>query len=212
MNLTLYGKPISPFVTRVVIQMSAKGLNFPVLEPPGGTESPEYHAINPLGKIPTLVVDGTKLPESQVICDFLEDSFPEPSLRPRDPVQRARAHLYGRLAEIYVMNAMLPLFRNMNPKTRNQAVFDWALAETVKGLEQLESFTTGEAYAVGNSLTLADCSAAPILFFCERFLPMFGASAPFAKTPRVKDYWTGIQRNPHVAKGVGGIANALAKA
>jgi glutathione S-transferase len=46
--------------------------------------------VNPRGEVPALVVDGTPICDSKVICAYLEERFPEPPLTPRDPVLRAR--------------------------------------------------------------------------------------------------------------------------
>jgi glutathione S-transferase len=51
--------------------------------------SPEYLRINPLGVIPTLVHDGRPLHESGTICEYLDEMFPAPPLRPDTPYERA---------------------------------------------------------------------------------------------------------------------------
>ena len=52
---------------------------------------PEYLALNPNGVVPTLVHDGRAVVDSSVICEYLEDVYPTPALRPADPLPRARA-------------------------------------------------------------------------------------------------------------------------
>ena len=54
---------------------------------------PEYLRLNPRGLVPTLVHDGHPIRESQVILEYLEDAFPEHSLRPENPVERAEMRL-----------------------------------------------------------------------------------------------------------------------
>jgi glutathione S-transferase len=51
--------------------------------------SPEYLKINPNGVIPTLIHDGKPLHESGTICEYLDESFPDPPLRPEAPYERA---------------------------------------------------------------------------------------------------------------------------
>src|ERR1700732_1246450 len=51
--------------------------------------SPDYLKINPLGVIPTLIHDGRPLHESGTICEYLDESFPDPPLRPETPYERA---------------------------------------------------------------------------------------------------------------------------
>ena len=55
---------------------------------------PEYLALNPNGVVPTLVDDGRVVIESTVICEYLDDAYPTPPLRPADPLQRARMRLW----------------------------------------------------------------------------------------------------------------------
>ncbi len=51
---------------------------------------PDYLKLNPNGVVPTLVHDGTVIIESTVICEYLDDAFPDPSVRPAAPAERAR--------------------------------------------------------------------------------------------------------------------------
>jgi glutathione S-transferase len=60
----------------------------------GDQQKPEYLKLNPNAVVPTLVDDGTVIIESTVICEYLDDAYPEPSLRPADSVGRARMRLW----------------------------------------------------------------------------------------------------------------------
>ena len=71
--------------------------------------SPEYLAINPDGQVPTLVHDGNVITETTVINEYLEDCFPEPPLRPADPVERARMRGWGQLVDEHLFHAMATL-------------------------------------------------------------------------------------------------------
>jgi glutathione S-transferase len=105
--LRLYDLDLSPFAARCRLVVYKKGLGDRVeLAPPpgGGPRSEAYRAINPIGKVPTLVLeDGTAIPESQVIAEYLEERFPEPPLMPPNPEGRARARLPVRVAELYLL-------------------------------------------------------------------------------------------------------------
>ncbi len=59
----------------------------------------DYLKLNPRGVVPTLVHDGKVIRESQVILEYLEDAFPEPSLRPIDPHARAMMRLWTKRAD-----------------------------------------------------------------------------------------------------------------
>ncbi|HUK39733.1 MAG TPA: glutathione S-transferase family protein [Candidatus Acidoferrales bacterium] len=60
----------------------------------GDQQRPEYLKLNPNAVVPTLVDDGKVIIESTVICEYLDDAYPEPPLRPGDSVSRARMRLW----------------------------------------------------------------------------------------------------------------------
>ena len=94
---------------RVRLCLAEKGLKFEsVLIDLAKMEhhTPEYLKLNPNGVIPLLVLpDGRSLFESGTICEFLDESFPEPSLRPADPYQRAEMRNWIRHAVLMGPNA-----------------------------------------------------------------------------------------------------------
>lgn len=61
--------------------------------------APEYLKINPNGVVPTLVHDGTVVTDSSVICEYIDEVFPDPPLSPRDPGERARMRAWMRYVE-----------------------------------------------------------------------------------------------------------------
>src|SRR3954453_8393737 len=56
--------------------------------------TPEFLAINPKGVVPALVHDGVVIPESTVICEYLDEVFPARAIYPRDPVLRAKVRVW----------------------------------------------------------------------------------------------------------------------
>ena len=71
--------------------------------------SPEYLKINPLGVIPTLIHDGRPLHESGTICEYLDESFPDPPLRPTTPYERGEMrnwirHIDGLIGNLIIFN------------------------------------------------------------------------------------------------------------
>ncbi|MEL7028241.1 MAG: glutathione S-transferase family protein [Pseudomonadota bacterium] len=205
----LYGAPLSPFTMRVYIQISAKGLDIPLEGPPGGLKSETFLSLNPIGKMPVLQAGDLSLPESEVIVDWLEEAYPETPVYPSGADAKARCRLIARVADLYVMNAMLPLFGQLDPATRDEAIVSRTLEDLNNGLMRLESFLAAGPYAYGDSLTAADCAVAPFLLFVERFAPAFGVASPFAGLSNIKSYWPQIQKDPHVAKALDMMRAAL---
>ena len=60
---------------------------------------PEYLKLNPKGVVPTLVHDGTPVIESTLICEYIDETFPEPPLIPKEPAERARMRLWSKFVD-----------------------------------------------------------------------------------------------------------------
>ena len=143
--------------------------------------------------------DGNVLPESAVIAEFLEDIYPDSPLRPADHWQRAQMNLIIRIADAYVMDAMLPLFANLDPENRDEAVITATLSAVDTGLDRLDTMLEPSPLAAGADITLADLAVVPILKFAEVFVPAFGGNDPFAGRDTLKTYWSNAQQEPVLA-------------
>jgi glutathione S-transferase len=206
--MKLYQTYTSPFPTRVRLSLYAKGIEVEIIEPPGFHSSAEskgdYLKINPLGRVPALVLDdGRTLPESEVICEYLEDAFPAPPLRPADPWGRAQVRLISRLCDIYLVMAMVPLFNasGRSRKTWDAARITAALGEVETALGYLEAYIGTEGYAVGSTLSLADGALIPQLVLAYEWAPaLFAAESPLGKHPKLAAYWRAITSDPIAAR------------
>ena len=86
--IELYTHPMSPCAQKVRIVLAEKRLEWEGrhVDLPGKENlEPWYLELNRLGVVPTLVEDGRAVIESSIICEYLEDRYPEPRLRPDDP-------------------------------------------------------------------------------------------------------------------------------
>lgn len=209
--MKLYSAGLSPFAARARLAVYAKGLDIDIVSPPAsGTKSPEYLALNPMGKVPALVLnDGSVIPESDTIVEYLEDAFPAHSLRPVSAEDKAKARLLSRIAELYLMSQGGPLFGQMNPAARDQAVVDATFDKIDESLAYLNLFLGAGPYAVGADLTTADCGLAPVMFFMGVFGQVFGRADLLAKHPKVAAYAAHLQTNPHVQKLYGEMQTEL---
>lgn len=206
---------ISPFAQRVVMQLDYKGIPYSASLPPGGLKSDEFGKLNPIQKIPVLVVGDRVIPESEVICEYIEEMHPEPPLLPADPDGRAQCRLISRIADQYVMNPMMPLFKNLSRKNRNMEVVQPALDAIDRGLSSLNAFICPGPYALGDTLSLCDFATAPILRYVQQYLPYFGIAEPLAPYDRVAKYVGEVRKDARVDAGISRIEAgwaALAKA
>jgi len=215
--MKLYQTYTSPFPTRVRLLIYAKGLDVELIEPPGFHTSAEskgdYLRINPIGRVPTLVLDdGRAIPESEVICEYLEDAFPEPTLRPADPAARAQVRLISRICDFYLVMAMVPLFTASGQSRRrwDQEKIAGALAAVETALGYLEAYIGTQGYAVGASLTQADGALLPQLMLAYEWAPgLFGTQSPLGAHPKLAAYWRAIQVDPLAARLLGETREAV---
>jgi glutathione S-transferase len=77
---------------------------------------PEYLAINPKGVVPTLRYDGTDIPESSIINEFLDEQYPRPSLEPSEPLERARMRYWIKVEEDELFAGVRPASLNLMMK------------------------------------------------------------------------------------------------
>jgi glutathione S-transferase len=100
--LELYHNHISVCAQKVRLVLAEKGLSwkghhFDLRR--GEHLNPDYLKLNPKGVVPTLIHDGTVLVESTAINEYLDEVFPEPPLKPKDPVGRARMRVWTKLVD-----------------------------------------------------------------------------------------------------------------
>jgi len=95
--IELYDHPVSPCAQKVRLVLAEKSVDYqhhPVDLAAKQNLTPEYLQLNPAGLVPTLVIDGKPIPESTVICELLDDLYPEVALRPTDPFEQAQMRLW----------------------------------------------------------------------------------------------------------------------
>lgn len=207
--MKFYNAMLSPFAARCRILIYAKGLEVEFSEAWGDFSKEHLSLINPMGKVPVLEDGELVLPESETICEYLEDRFPEPAMRPDSPEARARMRLLSRLTDLYVFEALSPLFAHLSRKTRDQAVVDRQLKALAKGLKSVDHFLSGEGFAAGPSFSLADCALVPILLFIVTYLPYFGIEQPLQPYPRLGAYWNRVEQHESAARVIGEIREAM---
>jgi glutathione S-transferase len=201
--MKLYDLDHSPFAARVRMAIYAKGLNIALAPPPGGARSSEFRAINPTGLVPALALDdGTVIPESEAIVEYLEDRFPDPPLRPASPEARAKARVLARLADLHLAEPLKALFE-VAKRTAPAEAAQAPRAAVAAALGAIERCLGGGPYALGDRLTTADCALVPLLFFAARAANLFPGGDPFAPHARLAAYWRAIAQDPIAARVLG---------
>lgn len=209
--MKLYGGLASPYVSRVVLFARLKGVDLEPRMPEGGIKSPGYLAMNPMGKMPVLEADGVAIPESGVICEYLEDLHPGGGGLPGGPADRARARLVARVLDVYLAAPLDVLFRNMGPATRETAAVTAAKAAIETAFGHLEQFVTADPYAAGKDRSLADCALLP-WFAGVRMtvVPAFGLADPTGGSGSLGRWWKTMENDAVFGPFIGQYSAALA--
>src|SRR5436189_5904296 len=99
----LCGFHISNYFCKVRIAMLEKGVPFELDPSCKPSQKEDFLARTPMGKVPFLELDGgAQLSESQVICEYLEDAYPQKPLYPRDPLERAHVRELITIMELHM--------------------------------------------------------------------------------------------------------------
>ena len=206
--MKLYSEDGSPYSAPVRLAIYAKSLDITIEPPPGGLLSTTFHAINPVGTIPCLVLeDGAPLPESAAIMEYLEDKFPGPPLLPAEPESRARVRLLQRIGEIQIMTPLVELARQTDPASRDPSAAMW-LTRLIRGFSSLQLYIGDEAFAHGSNLTIADCQLAPALFMATKVAAAFDKPALLQAYPLIGRYFARSGQNPPVRRVLAEMAPA----
>jgi len=163
MTLKVHGHPLSPFVRKVLLTLDAKGIEYENVVVMPNDQSPAFRAISPLGKIPVLQHDDFTIPDSSVICRYLDRVFPEKPIYPADPKLEARAGWVEEYADTKLIENCAGLFQQrflfprMFNRPTDQAIVDNILANGMPPvLAYLESLAPASGYFIGNALSIAD--------------------------------------------------------
>ena len=207
--MKLYSGDLSPYSARVRMQIYAKGITDITLERPANFGLPAFREENPIGRIPVLDIDGDLMPESEVIAEYLEEVFPEPSLLGKTPRETAHIRTIARIGDIYIMNNMFMLSGQTYATTRNQGIVDLLAGQVVRNIKALDKMIGTDGFACSGRVTMADCALVPALFLVENVLSNAGVDNPVPANANVAAYWAGIQTNEHAAKTLAELHRGL---
>jgi glutathione S-transferase len=179
MALIVYGGSVSPFVRKVRVMLAEKGLEYKLEQVNPFTPPPEFLAISPLKRIPVLrdtdVPEPNTLPDSSIICDYLEHKFPKPALYPTNPFERAKALWYEEYADsVMAQNIGRGLFferivKKMMRGQPDEAVCQKTLTQELPPLfDHVEKEVGGKEFLAGGAFSIADISIATMIVnFCH---------------------------------------------
>jgi glutathione S-transferase len=193
--MKLYGDAASPYVTRVIMFARLKGVELQRPPVPGGNpRSDEFHAINPIGKVPSLDLGGYIIPESGVICEYLEDAYPDVTGLPADDRDRATSRLVARITDLYISPNFGPIFQHVNPASRNQAEVNRITAEFEKAFRALAHYMGPGPFCVASEPTLGDCALGPYIKLLKNVVfSTFDITDPTDGSGRLATWWQAME-------------------
>jgi glutathione S-transferase len=194
------GFPISNYYNKVLIALLEKNIPFECDEKVKPSQDPAYLAVSPMGKVPYAEIDGTRLSESEVILEYLEDTYPQNPLLPKDPLARAKVRELTTVIELHlelVARRLYPSLGGKPPSDSTKASVEQDLAKGVRAFKSLAKF---DPFIAGKEFTLADCAAAvhlPLVSLATRVV--YNKDA-LEDIPQVKQYLKILGERPSVAK------------
>ena len=199
MTLQLFGHPFSSYTWKVLIPLYADETAFEFRQVPENEENyAELKRIWPFGKFPLLLDDGEPVIETTPIIEHLQAHHRGPNEWIPDGELGRRVRFLDRLFDLYVQGNMQPA---VNHALRPEGCGDAYGAELGRknlqiAYDWLEANLPESEWAAGDSFTLADCAAAPALFYAD-WVEEIGE-----ERPKLKAYRARLLGHPQVSRVV----------
>jgi glutathione S-transferase len=166
MTVELYSASVCPFAHRTRLTLMEKGIDFQLIEIDLNNKPNWFSQISPYGKVPVIKHENNCIWESAIINEYLDEAFPEPSLFPHSPGQRALARIWIDFANTKLVpvfyKILLEQDRDKQEKWKANFQDHLQFMET----EGIQKLSANGDYWLGNDLSLVDLTFYP---WFERF-------------------------------------------
>jgi glutathione S-transferase len=196
MSLTLHYHPLSSFCMKVLVGLYELDIPFQknIVDLGNPEQRRAFLELWPMGKFPVIRDDsrGITVPETSIILEYLDSG----RLIPSDPNAARECRLRDRFFDLYVN---VPMGKIVTDKLRPEGQHDTYGVEQAKA-QLLCAYDIGEKWlgtgpwAIGDAFTLADCAAAPALFYSNKVLPFGDAHRHLA------EYFVRLGERPSFAR------------
>ncbi|WP_373046983.1 glutathione S-transferase family protein [Vulgatibacter sp.] len=190
MSLVIYGHPFSSYTQKVLIALyeNETPFEFRLLGPDTPQHAAEWLQRWPIAKFPLLVDGERSVVETSIIIEYLQLVHPgRTRLLPEDPMAALDVRFFDRFFDLHVMNAAQHAVDGALTGDPVKRADGQALSE--KKLERaygwLEGALAGRTWATGEAFTLADCAAAPSLFYAD-WIHRIGERYPVLRAYRAR--------------------------
>jgi len=194
----LFHVPLSPFCRKVRLSLAEKKIEVELVEERYWEADPDFLRRNPAAKVPVLKLDGVTMSESAAICEYIEETRPEPQLLPTDPVQRVEVRrLVGWFDDKFHHEVTSKLlYERVNKKVMGQGFPDSRNvkdgAKAIKyHLDYMTWLLDQRRWLAGDMMTLADFAAAAHLSALD-----YISDVDWNRSEVVKDWYAKIKSRP----------------
>ncbi len=194
----LFHVPLSPFCRKVRLSLAEKKVEVELVEERYWEKDPDFLRRNPAGKVPVLKLDGRTMSESTPICEYLEETRPDPALMPKDPEGRFEVRRLVTWFDDKFHSEVTSklLYERVNKKVTKEGYPDSANvkagAKAIKfHLDYMAWLLDHRRWLAGDVMTLADFAAAAHLSSLD-----YISDVDWNRAPVVKDWYAKIKSRP----------------
>jgi glutathione S-transferase len=196
--MKVYFHPLSSYCWKVLIALYEHGVAFePIVVNLGDpSEAAAFTKLSPMRKMPAIVRGDHVINESSIEIEWLDQNVGGAELIPADAKQALDVRHWDRFFDLYVHNVMQRIVADRLRPADKRDAFGAAenKAQLRIALDVIEKHMAGRRWASGEKFSLADCSAAPALFYANKVLPFD------ATHPQVFAYLLRLQQRPSFAR------------
>lgn len=201
MNLQLFAHPFSSYSQKVLIALyeNSTAFEYRMLSPEHPDNLAEFGERWPLARFPLLVDGDRQVEETSIIIEYLQRRHPGPAvLLPSDPGAALAIRRMDRLFDLYVSTPMQKIVLDaLRPEPDRDAFgVERARQRLDIAYARLDAELAGRRWACGDDFTMADCAAAPALFYADWVRPIDGALV------HLRGYRARLLARPSVARAV----------
>jgi glutathione S-transferase len=198
--IRICGFRISNYHNKVRIALLEKGIAYEEDATVHPSQKDDYLAKSPMGKVPYMEIDGTRLIESEVILEYLEETHPQKPLLPKEPLARAKVRELVTVIELHMELVARRLYGGLFGQALSDSTRQSVEKELAKGIRAFKVLAKFDPFIAGTEMTLADCAAAvhlPLISLATKLA--YGKDA-LEDIPQVKPYLKMLGERPAVAK------------
>jgi glutathione S-transferase len=210
MPLELHGYRYSVYLRIVAMALIEKDLSWThvKIDPFAETIPETYLALNPFGRVPTLVHDGFVLYETTAITRYVDEAFSGPSLQPTEPKDCARMNQIIAIADSYGYWPMVRqvfshrVFRPAEGRAGDEAVIAEGIEKSARVLAALDDLAAGGPFLVGDALSLADLHLGAMTAY---FTMAEEGRSEFRRHAKLAEWWAVFSTWPSLVKSDPGL-------